>query len=70
MSVASIFMDFLVDAVEKHSDTFDEVLWAKVDNVVTSQGIVQDVIDVTIRENVDGPTAVKTYRVTVKEINP
>lgn len=71
MSVASLISDFIEDALCRYSDNDDRILWCRVDPVIRKGiGLIaSDELDVTIRDNLDGPGEVKTYRIKIQEID-
>jgi hypothetical protein len=66
----SLIAEFITEALETQAKDDDDVLWCKVDPVVESMTskLVANMLDVTIRDNLDGPGEVKTYRITIEEL--
>jgi hypothetical protein len=64
----SLIAEFIEEALETKDS--DDMLWCKVDIVINKQSglISSNQLDVTIRDNLNGPGEVKTYRITIEEL--
>ena len=64
----NLIRDFLERAINAQSVADDDILWAKVDLVPLECEISERLLDVTIRDNLDGPGRVKAYRIQLQEL--